>query len=199
MKSRWMLGNIKKSGGRAAGIIENMLGFARKSEEKVSLHSITDLLDSALSLATNDYDLKNQYDFKLIRIRKKYEKRLPKLMCDGNEIQQVFLNILFNAAQAMKSVETQNPLIVIRVRLEKAHKIMRIAIEDNGPGMGHETLKRIFEPFFTTKPVGLGTGLGLSVSYYIITENHGGKLEVKSEPEKGSRFIIRIPVDKTDS
>jgi len=69
-----------------------------------------------------------------------------------------------------------------------------IEIQDNGPGMDGETQKRIFEPFFTTKPVGQGTGLGLSVSYFIVTDNHNGKMSVVSEPGKGSRFVIHLPV-----
>jgi signal transduction histidine kinase len=68
-------------------------------------------------------------------------------------------------------------------------------IEDNGPGMDEATRRRVFEPFFTTKPIGVGTGLGLSVSYFIITENHNGEMEVESQPESGAKFIIRLPVE----
>ena len=73
-------------------------------------------------------------------------------------------------------------------------KIISIEIEDNGPGMSEEIRKRIFEPFFTTKPVGIGTGLGLSVSYFIITENHNGKITVESQPGAGAKFIISLPL-----
>ncbi len=71
-----------------------------------------------------------------------------------------------------------------------------VEIEDNGPGMDEGTRKRVFEPFFTTKRVGIGTGLGLSVSYFIITENHGGTLEVESSPGKGAKFIIHLPFER---
>lgn len=74
--------------------------------------------------------------------------------------------------------------------------MMRIEIEDNGPGMDANTCKRIFEPFFTTKPVGAGTGLGLSVSYFIIVENHGGTMNVESVINRGTRFIIRLPLER---
>ena len=74
---------------------------------------------------------------------------------------------------------------------------MRIEIEDNGPGMTEAVRKRVFEPFFTTKPVGVGTGLGLSVLFFIITENHGGEMNVVSEPGKGANFIIRLPLERT--
>ena len=74
--------------------------------------------------------------------------------------------------------------------------MLRIEIEDNGPGMDKTIQSRIFEPFFTTKPVGVGTGLGLSVSYFIITQNHGGSMDVISSPGKGSNFIIRLPLEE---
>ena len=74
--------------------------------------------------------------------------------------------------------------------------MIRIEIKDNGPGMDEETRSKIFDPFFTTKPIGIGTGLGLSVSYFIITQNHQGKIEVISEPGKGATFIIRLPVER---
>ena len=73
---------------------------------------------------------------------------------------------------------------------------MQIEIEDNGPGINEEIRKRLFEPFFTTKPVGVGTGLGLSVSYFIIAENHGGELTVESQPGSGTKFIIRLPIER---
>lgn len=73
-----------------------------------------------------------------------------------------------------------------------------IEIEDNGPGIDEKTRKRIFEPFFTTKQVGMGTGLGLSVSYFIISENHGGTMNVQSKPGRGARFIIRLPFERID-
>ena len=88
------------------------------------------------------------------------------------------------------------PKFILRLSHEQVGNLLRIEIEDNGPGMDKDTSKRIFEPFFTTKPVGVGTGLGLSVSYFIITENHNGSMDISSEPGKGSNFIIRIPVER---
>lgn len=84
------------------------------------------------------------------------------------------------------------PCFVLRLAREK--NMLRIEIQDNGPGMDKSTKSRIFEPFFTTKPVGVGTGLGLSVSYFIITQNHGGTMDVISSPGKGANFIIRLPL-----
>ncbi len=96
----------------------------------------------------------------------------------------------------MQEAETEKPAFMLRSRYEKERGMVCIEIEDNGPGMDETIRKRIFEPFFTTKPVGEGTGLGLSVSYFIITENHGGEMSVKSAPGEGTTFIIRLPVKR---
>ncbi len=117
------------------------------------------------------------------------------LRCERGEIQQVLLNILRNGVQAMQSAKTKFPRFYLRAFREKKGGMIRIEIEDNGPGMDEETRSKIFDPFFTTKPVSEGTGLGLSVSYFIITENHNGRMEVNSEPGKGATFIIRLPVE----
>ena len=95
----------------------------------------------------------------------------------------------------MQEARTTHPRITIRTRLDSDQNMAQIEIEDNGPGMDEATSKRIFEPFFTTKAVGLGTGLGLSVSYFIITENHGGQIAVDSQPGVGARFIISLPLN----
>ncbi len=116
------------------------------------------------------------------------------IFCIQTEIEQVFLNLLKNSAQAMsEKVWNQSPKITIRINSEKEHA--RIDIEDNGTGMDEAIRKRIFEPFFTTKPVGIGTGLGLSISYMIITSNHDGTIEASSELGKGTVFTIRLPFE----
>ena len=128
---------------------------------------------------------------------KEYEKNLPMVPCEASKIQQVMLNILRNGAQAMESHDAGNdytPCFNIRLTTEKDAGMMRIEIQDNGPGMTEKTRKKIFEPFYTTKAVGEGTGLGLSVSYFIIVENHGGTMDVVSSPGKGAKFIIRLPL-----
>jgi signal transduction histidine kinase len=91
----------------------------------------------------------------------------------------------------MSNANTRDPCITLQVRSNS--KAVQIEIEDNGPGMSEDVRKRVFEPFFTTKDVGVGTGLGLSVSYFIITENHGGTMSVESTPGMGAKFIIRLP------
>jgi PAS domain S-box-containing protein len=193
-----MVDAINDSGKQAAEIVDNMLSFARKTDAIVSSKNIEQLVDKILELATTDYDLKQQYDFKTIKIVKEYEDNLPMVPCEGAKIQLVLLNILRNGAQAMqagKASKDFKPCFILRLFIEESNNMLRIEIEDNGPGMDKKTQKRVFEPFFTTKPVGLGTGLGLSVSYFIVTENHGGTMDVKSAPGKGSKFIIRLPLE----
>jgi PAS domain S-box-containing protein len=193
-----MLAMIMESGQRAAQIVENMLSFSRKSESAATLNDLGQLLDNTLALARNDYDLKKRYDFRQIQIVREYDSQVPLVACEATEIQQVFLNILKNGAQAMaENAEPASPRFILRVQADGNH--VRVEIEDNGPGIPPEVCKRIFEPFYTTKSVGVGTGLGLSVSYFIITENHGGRLTVISAPGAGSRFVILLPVRRDSS
>jgi PAS domain S-box-containing protein len=188
-----MIHSINESGRRVAEIIENMLSFSRKSDGQSTTRSVNELLDKTLELAYSDYDLKKQYDFKLVKIEKEYSDNLPLVPCQQAKIQQVLLNIFRNGAQAMQMASTESPTFMVRTVLQEEKKMVCIEIQDNGPGMDESTRKRVFEPFFTTKEVGVGTGLGLSVSYFIITENHNGEMEVESHPGEGACFIIRLP------
>jgi PAS domain S-box-containing protein len=189
-----MLGAITESGKRVAGIVHNMLSFARKTDDMMSSHDLESLLDKTVELAATDYDLKKEYDFKRIEIRRDYAGNLPEVPCEAGKIQQVLLNIFRNGTQAMQEAEISSPRFIIRTKVDEGRGMAIMEIEDNGPGMDEETRKRVFEPFFTTKPVGVGTGLGLSVSYFIITENHGGDMTVDSRPGAGATFIIRLPL-----
>ena len=189
-----MIDTIKESGQRVATIVENMLSFARKSDTLSSSHDIGELIDKTLELAATDYDLKKKYDFKRIDIVKSYETDMPCIPCESAKIQQVLLNIFQNAAQAMQEDAVEHPRLLIKTGYEKKRDMVFVEIEDNGPGIDETVRKRVFEPFFTTKPVGVGTGLGLSVSYFIITENHHGEMAVESEPGAGAKFVIRLPV-----
>jgi len=131
----------------------------------------------------------------MIEIRKVYENKVPPVPCEKAKIQQVLLNILRNGAQAMQEAGTKKPLFIVNLRLEESRGMVCLELTDNGPGMDENTRKRVFEPFYTTKPVGIGTGLGLSVSYFIISENHGGEMSVESIPGFGAKFIIRLPLE----
>lgn len=188
-----MITSINESGRRVAEIIENMLTFSRKSDGQSDTWSINEIIEKTLELAYSDYDFKKQYDFKLVHIVKHFNQNLPDIPCEKAKIQQVLLNILRNGAQAIQSAQTENPEIIITTKIDEKKKMVTIEIKDNGPGMEEATRKRVFEPFFTTKEVGVGTGLGLSVSYFIITENHGGELEVESYPGDGALFSIGLP------
>jgi len=187
------LGLIHEAGVRASQIVQNMLSFSRRDFSGKVRQDIALILDQTIELAKSDYDLKKQYDFKKIKIVREYHPDTPLVLCEISKIQQVFFNILKNSAEAMQEFESlKDPMFFLRVRPKGA--FVRIEIEDNGPGMTKDTRKRIFEPFFTTKPVGKGTGLGLSVSYFIIIENHNGEMNVVSEPGKGAKFIIHLPI-----
>jgi PAS domain S-box-containing protein len=188
-----MLDNIRASGNRAASIVRNMLSFARKSDRIISSHDMGVLLDQTLELARTDYDMKKRYDFKQISVLREYDEGVVPVPCEASKLQQVFLNILKNGAEAMSGGEGKFPQPVFVLRVRDDETWVRVEIEDNGPGMDQETRRRIFEPFFTTKPVGEGTGLGLSVSYFIITENHRGKMDVFTADGEGTRFVIRLP------
>ena len=184
---------IKESGERAARIVNNMLSFSRKSESNSIPVDVADVLNKTLELAENDYTLKKSYDFRNIKLVKQYEK-VNKVICDESKIQQVFLNILKNGAEAMYESDKTGfePTFVFTIK--QSTKFVKVIIEDNGPGMDPNTKKRIFEPFYTTKAVGKGSGLGLSLSYFIITENHNGEMQVESELGVGTKFIIKLPI-----
>jgi PAS domain S-box-containing protein len=189
------LHGIQESGKKASEIISSMLQFSRKSESKMAPINLTKLMENVLELAGKDYNLKKAFDFRNIKIKKEFDSKMDLVPCTETEIEQVILNLLNNAAWAMANEKCDDaPQIILRVY--KKMKMVQIEVEDNGPGLDDQTQKRIFEPFFTTKPVGEGTGLGLSVSYMIITGNHKGMMEVESEIGKGTKFIIRLPLDR---
>jgi signal transduction histidine kinase len=191
-----MLGGIRESGARAAAIVANMLEFSRVGGPERSLQDVSALLDKAVELAASDYDIKKKYDFKQIRIVRQYGEGLPPVECGMTQIEQVFFNILKNAAQAMagRQARDDSDAPEIRLKTSLAGEYLRVDIADNGPGMPEEVRKRVFEPFFTTKKPGQGTGLGLSVSYFIVTANHGGSIHVESAPGEGTRFVIHLPL-----
>lgn len=189
-----MIEAITASGQRVSQIVNNMLSFARKEDAAVSAHHLDKILDKTIELAATDYDLKKDYDFKKIEIIREYDDNLPAVFCQASKIQQVILNILTNGAQAMQGAGTPEPKFIVRTYVDPVRDMACMEIEDNGPGMKEEIRKHIFDPFFTTKPVGVGTGLGLSVSYFIITENHKGEMTVESSPGTSAKFVIRLPL-----
>ena len=189
-----MLDMILDSGHRAARIVRNMLSFVRKSADQKRPEDLAELLDQTVELAMNDYDLKKNYDFRQIEIVRDYAPDTPKVQCEASKLQQVFMNLLKNGAQAMAEVQDRKPRFILRVAGEG--EWVRVEVEDNGTGLSEAMRKRIFEPFFTTKSRGVGTGLGLSVSYFIVTDHHGGTMLVESVPDRMTRFVMRFPVSQ---
>jgi signal transduction histidine kinase len=187
------LEGIREAAARATQIVTDMLAFSRRSDAKFAPASVEEMLDTAARLVASDYDLKKQYDFRHIEIVRDYDPAVGEIWCDRPEIEQVLLNLMKNAAQAMAGSAAPLPhRMTLRTRRESDQ--VRVEVEDNGPGMDERTRSRVFEPFFTTKPAGVGTGLGLSVSYFIVTERHGGSISVSSTAGQGSCFTLRLPV-----
>lgn len=185
-----MLDAIREAGERSAAIVHNMLEFSHNSKRITGLIDIKHLVEQTIAL--NRSSRPNTSEQNPIEINTQYQEPLPAINASAPELQQVLLNLLRNATQAFVQQKTHNPTINIRVYCEDIHLVMEI--QDNGPGMADTVRKHIFEPFYTTKEISSGTGLGLSVSYFIITERHQGTIEVKSSPAKGSTFIIKLPL-----
>ena len=188
------LDGIRGAAERASRIVADMLAFSHRSNAEFSPVSINELLDTVVRIAASDYDLKKTYDFRKITIAREYDPDLPFVACDRIEIEQVLLNLIKNAAHALAD-QKDSTTQLITLRTIDEGDWARIEVEDNGPGMDEKIRHRVFEPFFTTKPIGLGTGLGLSVSYFIITEQHNGTFAVDSVLGEGSKFIIRLPYE----
>ncbi len=187
------LAGIREAGARAAKIVAGMLEFSRPSASRREMGDVNAIVEKSIYLAENDYDLKKKYDFRHIEIIREFAPERPHIVCASTEIEQVLLNLLKNAAHAMAGETASDKKPAITLRTRALPDGVQIEVKDNGPGMEEAIRSRIFEPFFTTKPPGEGTGLGLSVSYFIIVNNHGGTIRMESEPGQGSLFVITLP------
>lgn len=188
-----LLDGIQQAGSRAARIVSHMLSFSRLSNRQLAECQLSELIDQALEIAGNDFALTDNFDFRAIEIQRNFDPKVSRVPCIGNELEQVLLNLLKNAAQAIhQGPHRSHGQIILRTRLNPPWA--EIQVEDNGGGIPEHIRKRIFEPFFTTKEVGQGTGLGLSVSYFIITNNHKGQMEVHCRPGQGTTFTLRLPL-----
>ncbi|WP_414875085.1 MULTISPECIES: sensor histidine kinase [unclassified Pseudomonas] len=192
-----LLDGIQQAGARAAKIVTHMLSFSRRSTRQMAPCDLPALIDQAVEIASNDFDLAIGFDFKGQAIIRQFDPALGPVPGTANELEQVLLNLLKNAAQAIHQREDSSEpgRIILRTRLNPPWA--EIQVEDNGIGMSENVRKRTFEPFFTTKEIGQGTGLGLSVSYFIITNNHKGQMEVQSTPGQGTCFTLRLPLAST--
>ena len=175
---------VREEAERASSIVRNLLGFARKQDHQRRPTALKPLLDATFVL------LRNQLMAQRVEAQIEIEPDLPMPDVDPNQIQQVFVNLINNAAQAIAS--TGRPgTIVVRVR--RWLDGVAIDVMDNGPGMSETLATQVFEPFFTTKAEGEGTGLGLSISQGIVKE-HGGRIMLSSEEGKGSTFTVQLPL-----
>jgi CheY-like chemotaxis protein len=174
-----------QQGDRMAKIVRNLLYFARQRPPERAPLDLHQVIEETLALRLNQLTLSG------ITVERDFAPALPLVSADSQQLQQVFLNLLLNAEQAIGSGRADGR-IVFRTRVADAGRTVRVEVMDNGPGIPPEILPRIFEPFFTTKEVGSGTGLGLSVSYGIVQE-HGGRLTAESEPGR-TVFILELPV-----
>lgn len=177
------LKKIVKETSRCKDIVKGLLEFARPKEPEMSLISINDIAEKSLSI------MERQALFQNIKIKKTYTSDLPKIVADSAQLQQVFMNVIINAAEAMEG----NGILALSTSLSRDGTCIEVKFSDTGHGIMEEDKKRLFEPFFTTKEVGKGTGLGLAISYSIIQKHHG-TIEVKSELGKGSTFTVKLPL-----
>lgn len=179
------LKKIAQETSRCKDIVKGLLEFARPREPEKTLLDIHEILDRSLSI------MENQEIFQNIDLKKIFASRLPKIIADSTQLQQVFMNIILNAAEAMNGTG----IMTLSTSLSEGDKSIEIKFSDTGPGIKEEDKKRLFEPFFSTKEGGKGTGLGLAISYSIIQKHHG-TIEVQTELGKGSTFIVRLPVSE---
>jgi len=203
-----ILNSIKVGANRIADIVISLRNFSRLDESEVKFVDIHEGIESTLLILQNKLKYKPQE--KAIQIIKNYDY-LPKVECYVSQINQVFMNIISNAIDALAEKRSQKfnpngmnqnsdipenlPTITISTKVISSQEV-RIIISDNGMGMKETVRNKIFDPFFTTKPIGSGTGLGLSISYQIIVEKHQGKLDCISTVGQGTKFIIEIPLQQ---
>ncbi|MBE9208947.1 PAS domain-containing protein [Nostoc sp. LEGE 06077] len=185
-----VLDSMNTGAERIRQIVLSLRNFSRVDEEGLKLANIHEGIDNALLLLQNR--LKAQTESSEIEVIKEYGD-LPQVMCNPGQMNQVFMNLLTNAIDALEEAAISNPQIQIRTYLQTDDRIT-ISITDNGPGINEKIRDRIFDPFFTTKPVGKGTGMGLSISYQIIVKKHRGELNFVSTPGAGTEFLINIPM-----
>lgn len=182
-----LISDSQKGLDRVAKIVSSMRNFARLSDENYyEFIDIVDLIEEVLVVVNNEV--------KYVAVVEKDLLPCPPIMCNKGQIEQVFVNLIVNAAQAIKNY-TSFGQGIIRIETHPEKKFCVIKITDNGAGISEEHMNKIFDPFFTTKPVGQGTGLGLSISHNIIIDKHHGKIDLESKMGIGTSFTISIPYE----
>jgi len=180
------LGLIEKETKRCKTIIDNLLKFARQEKAIKTTVRINTVIEDAIAI------INHQLELNKVKLGTQLEPDLPPVHGNPNQLQQVFMNMMINAQQAMDGKPGS-----LTVTSRRAADNIEIVFADTGPGISEEARQKLFEPFFTTKPAGKGTGLGLSVSFGLI-EDHGGEVVVESEVGQGATFIVSLPVFQKD-
>jgi signal transduction histidine kinase len=187
-----LLASMKVGADRIHEIVQSLRSFSRLDEAEMKLVDIHEGIDSTLLILF--HRLKETPARPGIQVVKKYDD-LPRVECYAGQLNQVFMNILSNAIDAVeKCHQDKEGIITIRTEVLEGKSYVRIRIKDNGSGMTKDVQAHIFDSFFTTKPVGQGTGLGLSISYQIVVEKHGGQLKCISALAEGAEFLIELPI-----
>jgi signal transduction histidine kinase len=186
VKQDKFLGVINESAEKVKRIVENLLSFARTDKPNREYADVNKIVEKAVEFREYQLGIEN------IEVQRGFDPELPKTMADANQLQQVFTNIILNAYYAMGNIENGGGRLEVRTKSGDG-KTVEISIADEGPGIEEEVLNKIFDPFFTTKPPGIGTGLGLSVSYGIVKE-HQGDIVVDTQLGKGTKFTVILPV-----
>jgi two-component system NtrC family sensor kinase len=180
------LETVNQEARRAINVIKGLLAFAREQRTEKSLVNINSIIQGVLQIRSYEQRVSN------IEVDARLAPTLPQVMGNGAQLQQVFINIIVNAEQAMLEAHGRGKLTIAT---ERIRDIVRASITDDGPGISPNHMKKLFTPFFTTREMGKGTGLGLSICHGIVTE-HGGKLYAESEPGKGATFVVELPISK---
>jgi signal transduction histidine kinase len=192
-----VLASMQVGADRIRGIVQSLRSFSRIDESESKAVDIHEGIDSTLMILNSR--LKAKSDRVAIEVIKHYGE-LPLVDCYPGQLNQVFMNLLVNAIDALEnSLQLGTLAAVPQIKIatsQVADHQIQIAIADNGPGMPKTVKAKLFDPFFTTKPVGKGTGLGLSISHKIITQAHQGQLECHSQPGQGAEFVIRLPLSQ---
>ncbi|NCC23577.1 MAG: PAS domain S-box protein [Deltaproteobacteria bacterium] len=187
--------DIQNAADRASKIVSGMLEMSGKKSGGYAMADFNALVLQCIEVARSEQTLRSKRFWNIIRIETDLDPNLPPVECSQSEIEQVMVNLLRNAAQAMSGQNAgREPRINIRTRA--VAKSVVLEVEDSGPGVDEASRKRIFEPFFTTKPPGSGTGLGLSVSFFIVVRNHNGSMSVDAAPLGGALFRIILPLSQ---
>src|SRR3954447_24906610 len=174
---------------RAARIVRNLLTFARKRQTTRAMVDINHVVRETLTLRSYEQRVTN------IIVIDALAAGLPNVFADSHQVQQVLLNLVINAEQAMLSANGRG-VLVVRTWHDAQRECVILEINDDGPGIAEDVQAKIFDPFFTTKQVGKGTGLGLTVAYAIVNE-HGGRIRLESRPGAGASFFVELPVSGT--